>query len=207
MTIRNKNEYLHFDYAYESFFYKIEKYAELNDLKKNFLREFLRISFYPPKSYYAKEGQKTKLLGFMVKGSAINLNESDNKNVINRFYLEDSFICSIHSFLTQTESDSDIQFFESSVVLEFDYLAYLNIKKNFPEINNIIYGLQNEEILFYKKRLRSMQIGKAKDRLEELLSENHNFLSRFRNRDIATYLGIENETLSRLNPLANKHKR
>jgi CRP-like cAMP-binding protein len=194
----SKSDIVYFDYAYEVFFQHIEKYIELNENKRNFLKEFMRISYYPAKSYYVKSGMKAKQIGFLIKGSAIDSYEHNSKKIINRFYLENTFITSIHSFITQTEASSDIQFCETTVLLEFDYLAYLNIKKNFPEINTIINFIQNDEILFYKNRLLSMQIKDAKQRLQQLLSDNPDTLDRFKMKYIATYLGIEHETLSRL---------
>lgn len=199
-----KNDLTHFSYAYESLFHKLQKYVELTDKEKDLLKDCLRISFYPAKSYFVRTGSKSKQIGFILKGSAIDVYQAEEKDVINKFLIEESFLGNIHSFITQTESESGVLFCESSVVLEFDYFAYLNIKKNFPKIKDIIYGLQKEEVIFYKKRLRSMQIKSAKQRLEELLSENHEIINRFKNTQLATYLGIEQETMSRLKINLNK---
>jgi len=193
-----KNDGVFFDYAYENMFDHFGKYTIITDSEKELLKYCFRVSYYPKNTFFLTHSAINKQIGFLVEGSAINYYTINDKNIINKFYLENSFIGNTHDFITQAESDSNIQFCESSVILEFDYFAYLNIKVNFPKIADIIYGLQNDELLFYKRRLHSMQMKNSKDRLRELLLKNHDILNRFKKNHIAAYLGIEHETLSRM---------
>ena len=185
-------------YAYASLLNLFEKFAELTDIEEEILIDSFTISYYPAKTFFIKSETTNIKLGFLASGSAINLCKINDVAIINKFYLDNSIICNVHSFISQTEHDTDIQFNEPSFVLEMDYDTYQTIKPIIPKMEKIIYELQNEELVFYKNRSQTLQTKDAKSRLEELIVYNKNILKRFKSNDIATYLGIKGETLSRL---------
>ncbi len=202
-----KNDSFYVDYAYDCFFRHVEKYAKLSMSQKETLKRVLKVSYYPQKSFFLQTGNPSRLIGFIVKGSALAQSRIDDKYVIDKFFMEDSFIvCNISDYLMQTNADNDIVFCKSSVVLELDYYAYLNIRNNFPKINDILYQLLDEELQFYKKRMRSMQTKNARGRLEELVEDDIDILEQFKLREVAAYIGVEQETLSRLRVLHREKK-
>lgn len=197
MTLAGINT-IDLEYAYEELFFNLDKAITINATDKELLKEVFTVRYYPKNSYFIKEGEKAKRIGYILKGASVNHFYLLDKHVICRFYLEGSFMSNAYNFMTQTYADASIQFYENTTVFELDYNAYSSIKKKFPKIIQFLQTLQYDELSFYRKRVVYMQLKKAKERFEELLNEDRRIMDRFKMSLIADYLGVEKETVSRI---------
>jgi CRP-like cAMP-binding protein len=76
-----------------------------------------------------------------------------------------------------------------------------------PFFSTFFKALNESLFMYLEKRLSSFQLLSAQQRYDDLLNNQPDLLIRFSLNDIANYLGIERETLSRIRNLANHRDR
>jgi CRP-like cAMP-binding protein len=112
--------------------------------------------------------------------------------------LENQFITTIHSFISQNPTNEYIQATETSELL---YISYTDFKKLIAETNlaKDLYIKQLEVAYITNHwRLESFLKMSAKQRYDFLIQTNPALIQRLSNKIVASYLGITQESLSRL---------
>ena len=111
---------------------------------------------------------------------------------------ENDVIFSVESFLNQTPSYENIQTLEDSNLyyIEYDELQYLY--NNCLEFNFIGRVLTEKYYKLSEQRLYSLRMQKANERYNFILNHFPQIILRVPSKYIASYLGISEETLSRI---------
>ncbi|MFH7015740.1 Crp/Fnr family transcriptional regulator [Flavobacterium sp. FlaQc-47] len=126
--------------------------------------------------YVTKEGlEKTRLISF------------DNTPVT-----------ALTSFITQKPSLEYIDALEDSELLSISQTDFFMLLDEIPSW--ALFYRKNLELAFafQNSRIEDLVTLSAKERYEKLLKEQPHYIRRLSNRVVATYLGISQETLSRL---------
>lgn len=114
------------------------------------------------------------------------------------FFWEQSTVVSIRSWYTQTPGNQYIQTLEDS---ELYYISYENLEKiykRFPEFNYIGRVLTIKYLLIWDELVEIMRLTHAIDRYHYILKHRPEILLRVPLGDVATWLGMVPETLSRM---------
>jgi CRP/FNR family transcriptional regulator, anaerobic regulatory protein len=113
------------------------------------------------------------------------------------FAFEQMPITEMQSFITQTKSAFTIQAIEDAEVffIEYEYLQMLYAKYD----NFNMFGMRFAEKMLAKtiSRATSLQFDSAEIRYQNLM-DNPNYLTRIPLQDLASYLGITPNSLSRI---------
>lgn len=126
--------------------------------------------------YITKEGQeKTRLISF-----------------------DTTPITSLTSFVTQKPSVEFIDVLEDSELLFISQSEFFRFVNEIPNFALFYQKILELAFAFQNNRIEDLVTLSAKDRYEKLLKEHPNYIQRLSNRIVATYLGISQETLSRL---------
>lgn len=150
------------------------------------------------KQHFLTEGQVCKEMGFVNSGSFRVYYLADGKEINTHFYFENSFVADYDSFLEQKPSRYYIQALEDSAITTFSIQtlqqAY-NSSQNWER-----FGRQMAEFSFKMttKRVESFLFMNAEERYLNLLETEPQIFDRMPLYHIASYLGIERESLSRL---------
>lgn len=149
--------------------------------------------------YFLQEGETCKYLGFIVKG-AMRQYSVDEKGIehIVRLTIENWWAGDRESHVNLTPSLYNIVASEDSIVMQFtreDQLLYLN---EIPAIKEMSMSLDENFAIAAQKRFTTYISLTAEKRYEEFLKQHPDFLLRFPQHIIASYLGITKETLSRI---------
>ena len=165
--------------------------------------ELIRNTFVHKKirkgQYFLREGQVCKYSAFIVKG-AMRQYSVDDKGVehIVRLYIENWWAVDRESFLMLTPSVYNIDAWEDTEVLlitKSDSLAMLN---KIPLLTEWTRKLDEHHAFAAQKRLSASISFSAEKRYSDLTNTYPEFLQRFPQHMIASYLGITKETLSRI---------
>jgi CRP-like cAMP-binding protein len=122
----------------------------------------------------------------------------DGKEITYWFAFENDFVTSFHSFITQQPSVENIQLLENGEVwsISKDKLETLLAKHH--ELERLVRITYEKYYLRLEERFVNAQFKSATDRYRELLSQSPHILERVSLGYIASYLGISQETLSRI---------
>ena len=84
---------------------------------------------YKKGDYFVREGQISRYIGFIVKGCLMCVYNSDGKEYIDEFSLENEFISDYASFITGAPADKDIICLEDCELLILSYAGTLPFNK------------------------------------------------------------------------------
>jgi CRP-like cAMP-binding protein len=149
--------------------------------------------------YFLQEGEVCKYLGFIVSG-AMRQYSVDDKGAehIVRLTVENWWAGDRESHINLTPSAYNIDAWEDSNLLQFtraDQLLYLNA---IPAINEMSLKLDENFAIAAQKRFNTQISMTAENRYSEFSKSFPEFVQRFPQHIIASYLGITKETLSRI---------
>lgn len=111
---------------------------------------------------------------------------------------ENNFVSAFSSFITQTPSLENVQTLENSKLLKIkqgDFFHLVNSNATFSKL--YLHSLEQAQVIS-TWRLETMLSMTAKERYRDLLERMPQIISRLSNKQIASFLGITQESLSRL---------
>lgn len=120
------------------------------------------------------------------------------KDITHWFIFEGNFITEADSFFQQTPSDYAIETLEDSLVRSISYEDLEYMFQKYPEFERTGRLLATEMALQLGEKLKDLQFRTASERYEKLLSEHPGILQRVPLGHIASYLGITQQSLSRI---------
>jgi CRP-like cAMP-binding protein len=136
---------------------------------------------------------------FVCKGSVrAYFIDDDGQEATRYIALENQFITTIHSFISQTPTNEFIEATEQAELLQ---ISYNDFKKIIEEtiLGKELYKNQLEVAYITNHwRLESFLKMSAKQRYDFLLQTHPAIIQRLSNKIVASYLGITQESLSRL---------
>ena len=154
--------------------------------------------------YLLQEGEVCKHAAFIVKG-AMRKYQVDNKgeeNII-MLYLENSWVTDRESYIMKTPSIYNIDAWENTEVLLFIKANQTGRLSSIPALQEARRMMDNNFAIAAQNRMATISLT-AEERYDQLLKTYPEFLQRFPQHIIASYLGIAKETLSRIRGHAAK---
>jgi CRP-like cAMP-binding protein len=170
----------------------------LSESLQEHLFAILKTKKISKKNSLLKIGQVCNNIYFVEKGLLRCYYIKEDKEVCSWFMKEGDVIISVESFFKQTQSYEAIQALEDSTVHYISYNELQFIYKKFPEFNFIGRVLTESYYMMSEQRLFSLRMQKSTKKYFYLQQHFPELLLRLPSRYIASYLGITEETLSRI---------
>jgi CRP-like cAMP-binding protein len=151
------------------------------------------------RQYFLQEGDVCKYIGFIVKGSArtFTVDEKGHEHIL-KLALENWWLADFESFYLLTPSRFNIEALENLEVLQSTNAQIEEFLKHIPAFSAMSNVISQNNTIATQKRMQAAMIYTAEERYEDLISNYPQFLQRFPQNMIASYLGLSPETLSRL---------
>ena len=148
---------------------------------------------FPERHLLLRPGQVARQIHFIEQGLLHGFGICRDRKVSSWFMREGDFVISVISFITQSPSTEYVELLEPSVV---DYLQQLY--QQFPEFNRIGRILTEKYYVLSEQRAHGLRTANAAERYAQLLRDFPDIFQRVQVKQVASYLGIVPETLSRL---------
>jgi CRP-like cAMP-binding protein len=156
------------------------------------------------RQYFLQEGEVCKYAAFIQKGAMRKYSVDDNgMEHIMTLYIENWWVSDRESYVMLTPSVYNIDAWEDCEVLLITRADFLNRLASIPAINEMARKMDDLHAIASQKRVASMSLS-AEERYAALIKNYPEFLQRFPQHIIASYLGITKETLSRVRSHAMK---
>jgi CRP-like cAMP-binding protein len=170
--------------------------------------ELIRKAFVPKKirkkQYLLQEGEVCKHFAFIVKG-AMRQYSVDEKGVehIVQLAVENWWVGDRESFVMLTPSIYNIDAWEDTEVLLITQAEIQNLFQQVPAMVQMTRHMDDRNSIANQRRLNAAISYSAEKRYAEFAQCHPDFLQRFPQHLIASYLGITKETLSRIRKQAH----
>ncbi|SCY99359.1 cAMP-binding domain of CRP or a regulatory subunit of cAMP-dependent protein kinases [Flavobacterium anhuiense] len=172
------------------------------NLPEKELQELLSIAQYgkiAKAGYFIREGQVPRKMAFVVKGLFRYVYTHENGNEFTKNIIaERNFISSYSAMIYNTPSYFSIEALEDSEILEIDYSSWIEIKGKNPFWNVFLVQILEKAFSIKEKRERELLLLDAEKRYEIFIAEFPDIENRVSQQIIASYLGIQPESFSRL---------
>jgi CRP-like cAMP-binding protein len=162
------------------------------------LHSILRVQECKKKTLLLDIGQICRNIYFVESGLFRCYYLNKGKEVCSWFMKEGDVIASVGSFYSQKPGYERIQALEPCRVHYISYEELQEIYLRYPEFNFIGRVLTEKYYKLWDQRLHLLQMDRVKERYQYLLEHHPELERRVPRRDLASWLGVTLETLSRM---------
>ena len=151
-----------------------------------------------------KQGQICKAVLFVEKGHLRTFFDKDGREINTSFTFEGNFTTNLKSLRSALPSEITIQAGEPTIVYEFNKDKLFELYKVSPEIESFGRKLIEQLLIVQEEHSNLFKIYSPTERYQYLLTKQPEILQRISLSQLASYLGIARETLSRIRKVKTK---
>lgn len=182
----------------ERFFGAISQLVQLSAESKDALASILRRMELAKDHLLVKQDSVCHYIYFIETGLTRTFYYKDGKDVTDWLSAEDMFACSIISFLTRKPDRRGIVLLEDSILWGLHHDELEKLYKQYHDIERLGRLLVSSGLIQLQQRFDDLHFATAAQRYQTLMDTNPTFIQRVPLGMIASYLGITQETLSRI---------
>lgn len=168
--------------------------SELEAFCKHFHLKSIR-----KKTFLLEQGEICNFEGFVIGGCfrIFTLDKKGNENTL-YFATKDWWLMDIDSFMNRKPSDLNIQALEDSEVLLINKADKLALYESIPAVEKLFRVMSQKAIVAWQRRLIRNHSQTATERYRYFTHTYPNIASKLTDKQIASYLGITHEFLSKI---------
>ncbi|GAA3917948.1 cyclic nucleotide-binding domain-containing protein [Chitinophaga oryziterrae] len=182
----------------DKFFLTVSQFTDLSADSKQELSSCLEELTLPKGHILVKQDAVCNFLYFIDRGLTRTYYLKDGKDVTDWISDENSFACSIISFITRKPDRRIIELLEPSVLFSVHYNDLESLCSKHHDIENFFRNLVSFGLVQLQQKFDDLHFASALQRYQTLMTTHPTFIQRVPLGMIASYLGITQETLSRI---------
>lgn len=177
----------------------IQKRISISDKELDRCLSFFTVKKIRRRQFFLQEGEVCKNIAYVTKGCmrAYTVDVQGEEHVI-QFAVEDWWISDLHSYLTGTPSVYSIDALEDSELLLLEKQTRERLFVAVPAFERLFRLLMEANYIATHRRIHNALSTSAAERYLDFLKTYPNLAQRFPQKDIASYLGITPQSLSRI---------
>ncbi|MES2850246.1 MAG: Crp/Fnr family transcriptional regulator [Bacteroidota bacterium] len=179
----------------------------LNKEEKQLVTELFHPRLYRKRQYALQEGDVCTQMLFVVSGCLrmYKIDEQGNTHIL-QFATENYWINDLGSFHSEKASALNIDALEDTTLLQISHSNLIALYTQAPKFHRIFRVLVENSYVSLQKRLLQNISSTAEDRYHSFIETYPHLVNRLPQTQIASYLGITPEFLSRLRNKLSKQK-
>ncbi len=165
---------------------------------RNALNEISSTKMYSKGDYLLEAGNICNKSYWVERGILRKFYVHNEKEVTTAFYFEDDLAVSFDSYTLQKPSREYIQALTEVTVNETDYLSFQMKKSNHRPLVEFDFLMTEYYALWLEEKVFELHTQNATQRYQSLLSKSPQIIQKVQLTQIASYLNVSLETLSRI---------
>jgi len=182
----------------EKLFLFLGQFLNLTDALREALLSKIYIQKVKKGDVIVSEGKVCNQLFFIRKGFLRGYHCENGKEITTWFGFENDFATSTYSFISRKTGLENIEAVEDSTLYVISHRDLTEIYQNFPEFNYVGRLLTERYYVDLMERTLLLQYQSAGENYRQFVETHPHILMRACLGHIASYLGISQETLSRI---------
>jgi CRP-like cAMP-binding protein len=170
-------------------------------LAKDFFQDFSKLMTFqelPNKHILHSEGTVCDNFYIIHKGLARAYYFKDAKDITAHFAVENTSITAIDSFIQRKKSRYNIELLENTSLSYVNYYDWKKLSEEKPHYEKYARIFLESIYIDIAERIEDLLFHSAKERYKKISTKFPNLLQRVNLGHIASYIGITQETLSRI---------
>jgi len=174
------------------------QFTRLTDEAADELYQNVTTRTFQKDEYPVRSGEICRYIFFISKGLTKTFFYKEDKEFIMRFFSQNESFTVLESFLTQKPSHFTVMALETTTVtlLSYEKMEMLCCKHHC--IETLFRKLISMASVMMMKRISEMLEANGTRRYQQFVEENNELLQRINLGDLANYLGITQQSLSRI---------
>lgn len=180
-------------------FKNFSRYVSLTDEEKEIIKSLFHHRKYRKRQFILQEGDVSRYDNFIIAGltRTYEIDDKGQEHVL-QFGMEDWWVGDMYSFLTDTPSTCNIDCLEDTEVLRISKPDEDLLYQKVPKLERFFRILIQNAYIASMNRISSSLQNSAAERYEEFLKKYPRIGERVPNHQIASYLGLAPQSLSRI---------
>jgi CRP-like cAMP-binding protein len=174
------------------------KFSDLDEATAEELLQNVKTKTFQKGDYLLMSGKVCKHLFFINEGLTKIFFIKNDKEFIMRFFSENILFTVFESYLTQTPSNYNIMALETTTVTLISQEEMEKLCKKHHCMETFFRKLVSIVSIKMTKRISEMLEENAAERYNQFVKENNSIVQRISLGDLAKYLGITQQSLSRI---------
>lgn len=177
----------------------IEKTVTLTEDEFSFISSQFEIKYYKKNDFLITSGYDVKYCYFVTKGLLkLVYDDEGGKQHIVAFAMEDWWESDFLAYYTKSKATMSLQCLEDTQVLCLPLEGYHALCSGLPKMEHFLLQKANAGHISAQQRILSFLTSSASQRYNQLLKKYPALFQRVPKTQLASYLGVSRETLSRL---------
>lgn len=175
-----------------------DQFPDLSDGAKKAFEKELDSVFVEKGGLLEQEGKVCNHLYFITEGSARSFYTRENKDITVSFSLEGEFLTAMHSFISRKPSYENIEAMEKTKVARIKYESLMGLFEKHHDLERTYRLILEQYYITLEEQLIFTKFKSARDRYLDLMEYRPKIIQRASVGQIASYLDMSIETLSRI---------
>ncbi|MND99656.1 DNA-binding transcriptional dual regulator Crp [compost metagenome] len=186
------------DTNFEILLKHIETIISLTSEDKEIIVSHFQLKRYKKHQYIINEGDHAKYHYFIISGltKLVYLDQSGKEHIVS-FAMEDWWESDFYAFYTGTAATLSLICLEDTTVLALKYDDYIKLCNEHPKMLRFFLEKANHGFLGLQRRILSWLTLNTVQRYEHFLKQYPKLKNRLPKSQLAAYLGVSRESLSR----------
>jgi CRP/FNR family transcriptional regulator, anaerobic regulatory protein len=183
----------------ESLISYFDNHLSLDDYEKEAVRKSFSEKRVRRRQFILQEGNICKVNTFVVEGCFRMYMIDDNAKEHNlQFAIENWWIGDLGSFHSEEPSRLNIEAIENSIILQIKKEDQLRLFIDYPKFNRIFRVFTENALISYQRRVLENISSTAEERYVDFMKRYPFFFNRISNVQIASFIGVTPEFLSKI---------
>ena len=148
--------------------------------------------------YLLKAGKVSNYASWILKGLVRSYYLKDTEEVTTKFLWEEATVTSVFSFYSRKPGNENIVALEDTTIASLHYDDLQHLYKKYPPFNYVGRVIAEKYLYMMEIEVYNLRKQKAEDRYHFIVNHLPDLLQRVPLKYLATYLGMNLETLSRI---------
>jgi CRP-like cAMP-binding protein len=148
--------------------------------------------------FLVQEGKRCRHLYFVEQGALRGYYNLEGKEIPHWFAFEQDFVTSFYSFITEKPAVENIQLLENSVLWAISKDNFNHLLDDHQDLERMLRKAYENYYIRLEERFVNAHFRTASERYQDLLQQTPHLIERVPLGFVASYLGISQETLSRV---------
>ena len=145
-----------------------------------------------------KEGESSRNVSLVLEGMIRSYYLKDGEDISSRFTTEGEIVLSVNSFYTRKPGYEFLEAYEDGVIAQLSFDKQEELLKNYLEYNYIVRLFTQKYYAASEEHLFQLRKQSAEKKWSYFMEQYPHLVQRVKLKDIASFLGLRQETLSRI---------
>lgn len=177
---------------------RLHSLSSLSEETRQQLLDYISIRKVNKGDFILKRGEVCRHIYFVDRGIARIFYYKNGRDITEWFASQNEFLFSIKSYFKESPSNLAIEALEDSEIILLSKACQQELIKSNLEVANLMIEAFSFSLILSQERMETIQFETAKERYLNLLKDKPEIIQKAPLQHIASFLGITQETLSRI---------